>query len=240
MQTSNIRHSINLHRIQKLVLLVVLLLAATASFAQRNVLEHYNRRFYFGITLAYNTSNFKVVHSDQFIFSDSILQVQSGRGPGFNMGIISNMRLSEHFDLRFIPALVFGDKKLLFAESNGESVVRTTESIYTEFPILIRYKSQPWKDMKAYVFTGLKYNLDLASNSRARNADGEIKIKRGDFQYEYGLGLQFFFPLFIFSPEIKFSNGIRNVHQPDRTLIYSNMIDKLQIRTITFSIHFEG
>jgi hypothetical protein len=30
------------------------------------------------------------------------------------------------------------------------------------------------------------------------------------------------------------------VHQPDRNLIYSNMLDKLQIRTITFSIHFEG
>lgn len=240
MQTAHIWHSIYLHRIQKIIFALVLLLLAIEANAQRNVLEHYNRRFYFGITLAYNTSNFKVVHSNQFTFSDSILDIQSSRGPGFNLGIISNMRLSEHFDLRFIPALVFADKKLIFSESNSQSIVKTTESIYTEFPLLIRYKSQPWKDMKAYVFTGLKYNMDLASNSKTRNADGEIKIKRGDFSYEYGLGLQFFFPLFIFSPEIKFSNGIRNVHVPDRSLIYSNMLDRLLIRTITFSIHFEG
>jgi hypothetical protein len=214
--------------------------SASSLKAQMNVLEHYNRRFYFGITLAYNTSVFKVQQSQQFVSSDSILNIQSGYGPGFNLGIISNMKLSEHFDLRFIPALVFGDRNLLFTESNGETITKKTESIYTEFPILIRYKSQPWKDMKVYVLTGMKYNLDLSSNSKTRNAEGEIKIKRGDFHYEYGLGLQFFFPLFIFSPEVKFSHGLRNIHIPDQSLIYSNMLNKLQIRTITISLHFEG
>lgn len=208
--------------------------------AQRNVLEHYNRRFYFGITLAYNTSNFKASLSEEFALSDSILEVRTKSGPGFNLGIITNMKLNQYFDLRFIPTLVFADRSLEFTERNGTVIDKSTESIYTELPISIRFKSQPWKDMKAYVFTGLKYNLDLASNSKTRNAEDEIKIKRGDFHFEYGFGLQFFFPLFIFSPEIKFSNGIRNVLIPNENLIYSNMLDKLNIRTITFSIHFEG
>lgn len=240
MQNSFVRYSQHLHRLQKLITFCFLLSCFNQVLAQRNVLEHYNRKFYFGITLGTNFSNFKVVHSEAFAFSDSIMAVTSSRGPGFNLGIISNMRLNEYFDLRFIPALVFGDKKLLFNEPSGNQVTKTIESIYTEFPVSIRFKSQPWKDMKLYVFTGLKYSLDLASNSKTRNAFDQVKVKRGNLDYEYGVGLQFFFPLFIFSPEIKFSNGIRNIHSADKNLIYSNMIERLQIRTITVSIHFEG
>ena len=41
------------------------------------------------------------------------------------------------------------------------------------------------------------------------------------------------------SPEIKFSYGITNLHQLDRGLKYSNVLDKLQSRMIVFSIHLE-
>jgi hypothetical protein len=184
-------------------------------------------------------SNYKVVHSKDFVYNDSILEVNSKRGPGFNLGIVTNLKLSEYFDLRFIPALVFADKKIIFTQ-NDKEVSKTTESIYTEFPLMVRFKSQPWKDLKVYVLAGMKYSLDLSSNAKARKTFDQIKIKRNDLSYEYGVGLQFFFPLFIFSPELKFSNGIFNVHQPDKNLIYSNMLDRLNIRTISISIHFEG
>lgn len=239
MQTAYFRHIFHLHRLQKVIAAAALLLCFFNVTAQRNVLEHYNRKIYFGITLGYNMTNYKVVHSQDFTYNDSILEVNSRRGPGFNLGIIANMRLSQYFDVRFVPSLVFADKKLIFIQNNKE-ITKTTESICTDFPISLRFKSQPWKDMKVYVLVGMKYSLDLASNAKARKAFDQIKVKRNDLSYEYGVGLQFFFPLFIFSPEIKFSNGIFNVHQPDRNLIYSNMLDKLQIRTITFSIHFEG
>jgi hypothetical protein len=239
MQSAYFRHIFYLHGLQKIITALVVLFSVWPAFSQRNVLEHYNRKIYFGITIAYNMSNYKVVHSNEFIYNDSILQVNSRRGPGFNLGIISNLRLNEYFDVRFVPSLVFADKKLVFTQKNKE-IIKTTESICTDFPLMFRFKSQPWKDMKVYVLAGMKYSLDLASNAKARKAFDQIKIKRHDLCYEYGVGLQFFFPLFIFSPEIKFSNGILNVHQPDRNLIYSNMINKLQIRTITLSFHFEG
>lgn len=239
MQTAHFRNIFNLYGHQKLIFSVTFLCIAFSAFSQRNVLEHYNRKVYFGITMAYNMSNYKVVHSEDFVYNDSILEVNSGRGPGFNLGIVTNLRLSEHFDVRFVPALVFADKKLVFKQ-NDKEITKTTESIYTEFPLMIRFKSQPWKDIKVYVLAGMKYSLDLSSNAKARKAYDQIKIKRTDLAYEYGLGLQFFFPLFIFSPELKFSNGIFDVHKPDKNLIYSNMIDRLNIRTITLSFHFEG
>jgi hypothetical protein len=94
--------------------------------------------------------------------------------------------------------------------------------------------------MRIYVLVGMKYNIDLASNAKARRAEDQILVTGSDIAYEYGAGIQFFFPLFIFSPEIKFSNGLLNLHAPNENLIYSNMIDKLLSRSILISLHFEG
>jgi hypothetical protein len=57
---------------------------------------------------------------------------------------------------------------------------------------------------------------------------------------EGGIGFQFYFPVFILSPELKFSEGIKNVHDRDPNLQYSNVIDKLKTRMIVFSLIFEG
>jgi len=67
-----------------------------------------------------------------------------------------------------------------------------------------------------------------------------VKVGRHDLAYELGFGIQFFFPLFIFSPEVKIANGFINVHSRDEGLIFSRVIDKLFSRGIVFSLHFEG
>jgi hypothetical protein len=46
--------------------------------------------------------------------------------------------------------------------------------------------------------------------------------------------------VFILSPELKFSEGIKNVHSRDPNLQYSNVIDQIKTRMVTFSIIFEG
>ena len=90
------------------------------------------------------------------------------------------------------------------------------------------------------VIFGGKYSIDLASNSRSRQADDLIKIQRQDFLLEYGVGFQVFFPYFILSPEIKFSHGLLNIHDRNAGLIYSRVIDRLLARGLTISFHFEG
>ncbi len=87
---------------------------------------------------------------------------------------------------------------------------------------------------------GGKYEYDLASNSQARRAEDLVKLNKSALCYELGLGFHFYFPTFIFSPEIKFSNSFNSVHSRDKNLIYSNVIDKMQARMLVFSIHLEG
>ena len=58
------------------------------------------------------------------------------------------------------------------------------ESTFIEFPISIKYKSSRYNNGRAYIITGFKYSLDLASQ---RNIDDEgleiVKIKKDDFLY---------------------------------------------------------
>ena len=107
-------------------------------------------------------------------------------------------------------------------------------------PFHVRYKSEPYKDLRVFVVGGVKYSFDVASQSRARQDSNLIKISPTDFAVEIGAGVQFFFPYFIFSPELKFSQGMSNglIHNPN--LEYSTVLDKVLSRTFTLSFHFEG
>ena len=196
--------------------------------------------FHFGITLGFNRSTFKVNHSESFFYHDSIMSVESKNGPGFNLGIVSNLRLGKHFDLRFVPTLVFAEKNLEYQIFDGSFANKKIESIYVDFPFLLKFKSKPYKEMRVFVIAGAKYSMDLASNSKARNAEDLIKIRRHDASIEYGFGFEFYFPFFIFSPEFRFSQGIYNIHSLDNKLQFSDVLKTLFSRAFTISIHFEG
>jgi hypothetical protein len=90
------------------------------------------------------------------------------------------------------------------------------------------------------MMTGVKADMDLASNARAKKAEDLIKINKFDYGYELGLGFNIFFPSFILSPELKISNGLNNIHSRDANLKYSSVFDKIQSRMIVFSLHIEG
>jgi len=206
-----------------------------------NYLDFANKPYYFGITLSYNSSDFRVSPSDRFIRNDSVKTVLSPRGPGFNLGIVGNLKVGKYFDFRFLPTLSFSDRELEY-DFVGSDLKKTEkiEAVFIEAPFLVRYKSEPDKDLRAFVIAGVKYSFDVASNSRTRQKDSLLKVAPSDFSVEFGAGVQIFFPYFIFSPEIKVSHGLSNILIYDDNLIYSSVLDKLFSRTFTVSFHFEG
>ncbi len=211
---------------------------------KQNLLKHDNKIVHFGISLGLNTAKFKVTQSADFIYNDTIKSVESTRSPGFNIGIISDLHLGNHADLRFIPTLVFAEKTLRYQEQISGSLNetdKTIESIILNFPLLFKYKSDRFFDnFRFYAIGGVRLDWDLASNSKARRANDIVKINNIDFAFEYGAGLEFYFPLFIFSPEFKISQGLPNLHVPTDGLRYSNVLDALKSRYFTISFQFEG
>lgn len=246
MQKTFIGNLFHLRRYQTLAIgLLCFLMYTGGAQAQKGSFNYDNKfskkDYYFGITLGVNMSNYRIDKSQLLVGNDSIMRVNSIYGPGFNLGIVANIKLGKYFDFRFLlPTLSFADRQLQYHMTNGTVVNKNVESIFLEFPIHFRLKSKPYKDFRMFVVAGAKYSIDLASNSRSRKAEDLIKLAQHDLVVEFGLGFQVFFPYFILSPEIKFSYGVSDIHARDQNLSFSNTIEQLFSRGFAISLHFEG
>lgn len=250
MQSTDVRNQFDLHRAKILIaaLLVLLVAAPPRSAAQQfgsgsyNFLDFQTKPFYFGLTLGFNSSRFTPFRSDEFIFNDTYSIVESLEGPGFNLAIVTNLKIGQHFDFRFLPGFSFAERKLIYHPSSrlGKESQRQVGSVFVDMPFHFRYKSAPYKDKRLFVIAGLKYSFDVASESRAKQAEELVKISPHDFAVEYGAGIQFFLPYFIFSPELKVSHGIGNTLIFNPNLEESTVLEKVLSRTFTISLHFEG
>ncbi|HAP01707.1 MAG TPA: hypothetical protein DCQ93_07275 [Bacteroidetes bacterium] len=247
MHQSNIRHRQSVFRLQALKIFLFSILFFILYFpkcdAQFSIMEHdeqnMNRMFHFGVALGYNLSNYKITLDSNFISQKTILNVQPVKGPGFNLGIVSDLHLAKYWELRFIPALSFAEKDIQYTRKDSV-VMKKIESVYLEFPLLLKYKSKPYNNMRMYVIGGLKYSIDMQSNALARKAENLIKVKQNDYSIDYGIGMELHLPLVVMAPEIKWSYGIVNILQNDDKLIYSSVLNRLRSRCILFTIHLEG
>jgi hypothetical protein len=220
------------------------------SFAQRsytdyNLWDHDSKPYYFGITLGATSARFHPELHPRFLQDDSIYIAEPVNSGGFFLGLSATGRLSDRFQLRFNPTLIFLERNFYYKRKYPDldgltDVTQKVESVIFSFPLQVKFQSDRIGNFRVYMMTGAYSNIDLASNARAKRADDIVKIKKGDYGFELGLGFNFFFESFIFSPEIKISNGIPNIHARDANLIYSSVFDRIQSRMLVFSIHIEG
>ncbi len=237
----------NMRCIHRYQIILALLLCSFAAQGQLNNKSYNFNSFkykpvYYGIALGLNTSNFVVNHSDSFILNDSIGINNSLARPGLTFQGIFNLKLGQYFDFRVLAGFSLSERSLEYFNPGEESPYFTEriEFVYADIPFLIRYKSDPYRDMRAFVIGGMKYSYDVNGFSRSRRADDFVTVTPHDFSLEIGGGIQFFFPYFILSPEIKVSQGIGNVLRFNNTLNESGVIDSLRSRTFTLTFHFEG
>ena len=236
---------------KSLVIGLITLCSYQLAFAQinrhnYNYLDYQHKDYYFGISLGMNSSKHQVFHSTAFIDNQNFLRAQGAPAVGFNVQGIVNYKIGQYFDVRVLPGFTFSTRHLDFGMPGPGPLLgvrpqrNTIESIFVNMPFQIRYKSAPYKDKRAYIVAGINYSYDVASNSDARGSETLIRIDPHDFQVELGVGMQFFFPYFILSPEIKFSQGINNTLLFNDQLEESTIIERLLSQVLTFSFHFEG
>jgi len=210
-----------------------------------NLPDHDDKFYHLGIALIYNNSHFQVTPHPNLLLSDSILSVNPENTGGFGLAGMHTFNVSKHLEFRIVfPELMFSYKNLTyhttFPSGQDTTATKQIESILLGFPVQVKFLSDRMNNFRFYVLGGINYQYDLASNATARKAADLVKLNPIDLSVEAGVGFQFFFPVFILSPEIKISDGIINTHHRDPSLIYSNTIDKLKSRMIVFSLIFEG
>jgi hypothetical protein len=206
---------------------------------QLNFYEKGNKALYWGISLGLNTSNFRIDRQPHSEANDTILSIDDKSQPGFNLGLIGNWQFNRYFDLRFIPNMTFGEKLIQYYTISGvvDNRIKTT---YISLPVHIRFKSEPVNDWRVFVVAGLKYDLNIDPQVRTTSEPNKIALRKASLSMEYGIGLQYFFPYFIFSPELKYSHSLNNVLDPNQSDLNRSAIRGLYPRALVFTLNFEG
>ncbi|MBY0424403.1 MAG: PorT family protein [Cytophagales bacterium] len=248
MYSTYLRYLLHLHR-HKIVLLGFFCVLATWGFSQTvqerskgftpNLPNYDDRLLHYGFSLGINSARFILAQSDFYVqnLGDSIRSANTFGSPGFNLGLILNLRLHYNFDVRIQPGVGFYNRGIKF-ETKNTTFTQNVETAVIEFPILLKYKSDRKKNFSMYLIGGIKPGFATFYKRQERRPD-QISTNNFDLCIDYGFGFSIYYPFFRFSSEIRFSHGVLNMNIPDASSPYSKMVQRLTTHTVTWYIIFE-
>jgi len=264
--------------IRKLSFILSLLMVSTATFAQNWGGGIDDEDWSFGFNFQYISAEYKILKKPNWRspfyevpnaldpsydpnsgipITPNLNAISSAPSQGFGLGFVMNRMISDNFDIRATPSLIFSDRVVTYEYEpmapidvgNGQTknfqtvVDKKVQATMFEFPLGIKVKSNRLNNFRVYWLGGAKYSIDIASKKKTFD-EGEaavnkfLKNKRNYLSYETGIGFDIYFEYFKMSPEIKLSYSANDLLQHDNT-VYANPIDKLKLRQLTFSLIFQ-
>jgi len=253
--------------VKRFLFILIFLLAALTSFSQRMLLKNLttfdDKRIHFGFSLGINTVDFDFEHyariddnpkfdalNPEVINGEKITGDRAVRAdistltPGFTVGIVTNLRLSESFDLRFLPGMSFSERKLVYNipildVNPGSKEYYSIKSTFLDFPLLLKYKSRKMNNQRPYLIAGGAIRIDISKTGQ----EDLVRLKPFSSSIEAGVGWDSYLQFFRLSTELKFSFGLDNVLDvgPKSTQyqVYTNAFSRLSSDMFILSFHFE-
>ena len=241
MQATHIWDKLIIHR-NKIVLLGLLMLPAgvfaqTFKWARQHNPNYDERKISYGFMIGIHTSAYQVKYSDKFVTQsfDTVHSVLTPFAPGFSLGFLINMRLNSDLDLRIMPKAGFYDHQLEYNYTDETTQTQLTETTMVEFPILLKYKSMRRGNVRMYMIGGITPSIEASGKNDIQATTEVLDIRQTNLSIDAGIGFDFYFPLFKFSQEIRFSRGIANMLGPDPSS-FKEPISR--VNTNTISVYF--
>jgi hypothetical protein len=249
MQTANLRHQLYLYGTKIVVLLtIVFCLQGTAQaqkqkihWVKRNNPNYDQRRLSYGFLIGLHSTAYQIKYSDKFVTPafDTVYAVEPAWSAGFALGFIVNYRLADLLDLRLTPTVAFYENRLryLFTDETKteEQLVETT---MVEFPVLLKFKSERRDNIRMYMIGGVKPGIEASGKKDLNNVTSALEVKGANLSLDVGFGFDIYYPLFKFSPEIRFSHGLVDVLD-NRTNPFGQPLKRLNTNTITVYLLFQ-
>ena len=249
---------------KRFLVVFIFLLAGLSSSAQRLLLKNLttfdDKLIHFGFTLGINTVDLGFTHyqnmqdNEAFLLSTNVLDQQYMNSsiradiatltPGFTVGIVTNLRLAESFDLRFLPGMSFSERKLVYniaiSDVNSDNTeFYSIKSTFLDFPLLLKYKSKKMNNQRPYLIAGPAMRIDISKSGQ----EDLVRLKPLSTYLEAGVGWDTYLQFFRLSTELKFSFGLNNVldkgPKAEQPQVYSSAFSRLTSNVFTLSFHFE-
>ena len=245
MQAFNIWHQHAVYRLKIALVVLAFLVCTNASgqlfrWARQHNPNYDEREFSYGFSIGLHTSSYQLNYSDKFVSKayDTVSSIQPQFLPGFSLGFLVNYRINDLLDLRVMPKAGFYSHRLTYFFTNRTTQYQLVETTLVEFPILLKFKSVRRGNVRMYMIGGITPAFEASGKNDIGNATGTIPILRRNVSLEAGMGFDFYFPLFKFSPEIRFSRGIVNMLGDDSNF-YKDPISRLNTSTIAVYLIFQ-
>lgn len=245
MQAINIWNKFALYRHQIVAVSFLLFLTSAAQaqlfrWARQHNPNYDERKISYGFSIGLHTSSYQVNYSEKFTSKayDTLSSIQPQFFPGFSLGFLVNYRINEFFDLRLMPKAGFYSHRLTYYFTNRTTQYQMVETTLVEFPLLLKFKSMRRGNVRMYMIGGITPAFEASGKNDVGNASGTLPIVRRNISLDAGIGFDFYFPLFKFSPELRFSRGIANM-LGDESNFYKDPISRLNTNTIGVYLIFQ-
>ena len=190
-----------------------------------------------------------VTYDDGTTVEKTILCENDRWNAGFSVGVLADLRLSKHFNLRFSPTMHFGSKHLTFRnltdvdEYGAPTVVtQNMKNTYLSLPVDLKFSAERWNNYRPYLMAGINPMLNLTSKNQEY-----LQLKKSDLMLEIGLGCDFYLPFFKLIPELKFCYSLRDAldhnHaaelKDENMRAYTNAVTSGHTKMIVLTFYFE-
>lgn len=234
------------HNILILFLFFFCLLPYTL-FAQKRVqyLQYEDLKpYHFGFLIGTHTQDLILEHSG-IIDEDGNQWFGSvpSYAPGFSVGVLGDLRLTDFLSLRTSPTIHFGSKSVALTSDNPTLDILWSEirSNYLMIPLTVRYRGARTNNYRPYLMGGVSAGIDMGRDKRE-----PILLSSIHPYLELGVGCDLYLPYFRLVPELKVCLGLNDVLVHDRTdqdseafLRYTRAFDRITSRLVVFSLQFE-
>jgi len=192
------------------------------------------------------------LHTQDLIFQHSGIADANGERyyasipsytPGFSIGVIGDLRVTDFLSLRLTPNIHFGNKEVVIKSDAPGSTIKnaSVRSNYIMIPLNLRYRGARSNNYRPYIMSGFSAGIDMGRDKRE-----PILLKPINLYWEIGTGCDFYLPYFRLVPELKLCVGLGDIFVHDRSdqdseafLKYTNAFDKVTSRLLVFSLQFE-
>jgi hypothetical protein len=202
-------------------------------------LENWDKqRVYWGYYLGMSYYDFK------FEYEDAGKDILVEGNAGFTVGLIGNLRLFNHVDLRFEPGLTFNQRNLTFPGfANPNDALREAKSTYIHFPLLLKFSATRTGNIRPFIIGGLSTALNLSSNAENEQdfSNNVVRMAKWTNFYEVGLGIDFYLEYFKFTPSLRgvFSFNDELIRDNDPNSPWTGNVGSMKTRGVFLNFTFQ-
>ena len=246
---------------RRLLAFVLSVMTISAVYSQDRKVENRPyvdlRPFHFGVLVGTHLQDIEMLNVGPQIIeledgttAEKLISCDQDRwDAGFNVGVLGELRLSTHFQLRLAPTMYFGTRHLTFlnhtdATSDGKHLEehQLLKTAYIATPINLIFAAPRFNNHRPYMMAGIDPMINLSGKD-----NDFIKLKRYDFFLELGVGCDFYLPFFKLRPELKFMYSLTNSldtdhvkHMKNKNMImYANSVSESRAKMIVLTFYFE-